>query len=59
MSYVILDIETDGFDASVIHCVVCEDHHAEQRVFYKPDNLQDYLAQYDLVIGHNAIQFDL
>ncbi len=58
MSYVILDIETDGFDASVIHCVVCEDHHAEQRVFYKPDNLQDYLAQYDLVIGHNAIQFD-
>jgi DNA polymerase-1 len=58
MSHVVIDIETDGFDASVIHCVACIDHQNRERVFIEPSGLSEYLSGFDLVVAHNGIQFD-
>tara|TARA_B110000285_G_scaffold175813_1_gene197259 strand:+ start:2436 stop:4058 length:1623 start_codon:yes stop_codon:yes gene_type:complete len=56
--YVVIDIETDGFDASVVHCVACLDDQNQERVFTEPTGFQEYLSGYDMVIAHNGIQFD-
>lgn len=53
MSYTVIDIETDGLDASVIHCVVADD-----KVFTSPDGLDEYLSTFDQIVAHNGIQFD-
>jgi DNA polymerase I len=53
---VILDIETDAIDATVIHCVVTlEDNH--MRVWTDSVGLSSYLED-ATVVAHNGLSFD-
>jgi DNA polymerase-1 len=62
MTDVIVDIETDALDATVIHvaCTRVVDTD-ERRTFIGDglDHLPGYLSGYDRVIGHNALSFDI
>lgn len=57
----IADIETDGFDPTVIHCVVCKDVKTGTVYEFRSDGRDDFVR---LVTGHelvfhNGIGFDL
>lgn len=58
MHYTTIDIETDGLDATVIHCVVCLDYQGNEAVFTSREGLTEYLQAYQRVVAHNGIQFD-
>ena len=58
---IIFDVETDGLEGNVIHCIVTKVIGGETRLF-PPDKLQegaDLLASADVLIGHNIIGFDI
>jgi len=58
---IIFDVETDGLEGNVIHCIVTKVIGGETRLF-PPDKLQEgvnLLASADVLIGHNIIGFDL
>ena len=56
MRVVVLDIETDAIDATVIHCVVTlEDNH--MRVWTDSVGLSSYLED-ATVVAHNGLSFD-
>tara|TARA_R100000988_G_C3999796_1_gene168268 strand:+ start:357 stop:2096 length:1740 start_codon:yes stop_codon:yes gene_type:complete len=57
----VFDIETDGLDATQIHCIVAVDEHDQVHAF---DNTQidegiSFLQSADKIIGHNIIGFDI
>ena len=57
----VFDIETDGLDASKIHCIVAID---EKDCVHAFDNKQidegiKFLQKADKLIGHNIIEFDI
>ena len=54
---VILDIETDAIDATVIHCVVTL-ADKDMRVWTDPAGLQRYLDKFQEVVAHNGLSFD-
>lgn len=57
--YVVLDIETDDLNATVIHCVVCKDLTTGKRTLFRsPSGLMVYLAN-AFIVGHNLIWFDI
>jgi DNA polymerase-1 len=53
----VLDVETDGLNPTVIHCCVVNDE-----VFYDADNFNTFLTSFDtkhvVVVGHNIIGYD-
>jgi len=53
---VILDIETDAIDATVIHCVVTLEDN-DMRVWTDPVGLSSYLED-ATVVAHNGLSFD-
>ena len=58
---VVFDVETDGLEGNVIHCIVTKVIGGETRLF-PPDKLQEgvnLLASADVLIGHNIIGFDI
>ena len=58
----ILDLEANGFDVKVIHCIVIKDVSTNIVYRYNPDNLEDalkILKQATLLIGHNIQGYDL
>ena len=60
----IFDIETNGLlpDLDTIWCAVIYDVNTNQYIKFTPDNIKDLpkcLLQYDTLIGHNIIGFDL
>ena len=58
----ILDLEANGFDVKVIHCIVIKDVSTNIVYRYNPDNLGDalkILKQATLLIGHNIQGYDL
>ena len=58
----ILDLEANGFDVKVIHCIVVKDVSTNIVYRYNPDNLGDalkILKQATLLIGHNIQGYDL
>ena len=58
----ILDLEANGFDVKVIHCIVVKDVSTNIVYRYNPDNLEDalkILKQATLLIGHNIQGYDL
>ena len=59
----VFDIETDGLDATEIHCIVAIDENDNQYTFdIIDDNILkglDFLAEADKLIGHNIIGFDI
>ena len=56
MRVVILDIETDAIDATVIHCVVTLEDN-DMRVWTDPVGLSSYLED-ATVVAHNGLSFD-
>ena len=57
----VFDIETDGLDATCIHCIVAID---EQDNTYTFDNKNidegvDFLKKANKLIGHNIVGFDI
>jgi DNA polymerase-1 len=61
MKELIFDIETDGFDPTVIHCAVVKDLNNGSVNHYTnldSDKFRDYVDGHRL-IGHNIIGFDL
>lgn len=58
--HLILDIESDDLDASVIHCLVTKEYDTElERVWEEPsEELNKYLSNFT-VVGHHAIGFDV
>ena len=65
MKKVILDIETDALNASVIHLAICKETVPNRyHIFGSPDGysmetLPKYLMSADKIIMHNGISFDL
>ena len=58
----ILDLEADGFEPKVIHCIVCKDISTNEVYRFNPDNLEDalqLLKKAELLIGHNVQGYDL
>ena len=66
MSKLAYDIETDGFDATVIHCLVTQDLDTGQVCEYNDQGGKHepivtglkYLECADLIIAHNGIGYD-
>src|SRR3546814_14661597 len=57
------DCETDGFleDCTTVWCGAVKDHDTGEIKGFGPDDLDDFirtLDSYDVLIGHNSIQFD-
>jgi hypothetical protein len=66
MSRLAYDIETDGFDSSIIHCLVTQDLDTGQVLQYNDRGGDcypvitgiNYLAEADLIVAHNGIGYD-
>ena len=54
----IIDIETDGLDASVIHCVGAKPCGEGVREFLSRDEFKRFISQFDFVVAHNGVSFD-
>ena len=56
------DVESDGLldTATTVHCGVVRDHDGERRSFrpHQIDDMLVYLDTFDVLIGHNCIDFD-
>ena len=62
MSDIIVDIETDDLDATVIHVACTRVVGTEDRRTFTAENmaeLPDYLRSFDWMYGHNAVNFDI
>ena len=60
----IFDIETNGLDEKLtrVHCMVIHDIDTNNVSKYDPDDVPSglaHLSQFDVLIGHNIISFDL
>ena len=58
----ILDIETDSLHPSEIHTCVTKDLDTGIILSFmkeKKDNLKQYLKRFDVIVGHNALSFDV
>mgnify|MGYP003648448079 FL=1 len=58
----VFDIEADGLDPSVIHCIVAIDPDTNEVYKYDPTQLEEglnLLASADKLIGHNIIGYDI
>lgn len=54
-----IDIETDGLDYSVIHCLVTLDvDNNIVKTFLNPDGAQEYFNNFDKIVAHNGSAFD-
>jgi len=62
MPDVIVDIETDDLDATVIHVACTRVVNTEDRRTFTAENmseLPDYLRGFNRIYGHNAVNFDI
>ena len=58
---VVLDIETDQIDASVINCIVAKDIDTNVSTVFEPDNMhvfKNWSKNIDKYIMHNGLSFD-
>tara|TARA_R110000751_G_scaffold105342_1_gene201302 strand:+ start:2564 stop:4309 length:1746 start_codon:yes stop_codon:yes gene_type:complete len=57
----VFDIETDGLDATCIHCIVAIDEKDKVYSFFSDKIIEgvNFLQQADKLIGHNIIGFDI
>ena len=59
MRKIIIDVETDGLDATQIWCAVTKDLDTKEiKTWTVASALQEYLRPDDILIGHNIIGFD-
>jgi DNA polymerase-1 len=55
----VIDIETDGLDYSVIHCLVTLDvDNNIVKTFLSSDGVQEYFNNFDKIVAHNGSAFD-
>jgi hypothetical protein len=57
----VIDIETDGIDATKIHCMVVCRNNDQTAVFVTYADMKVFLAtlnKNDRIIGHNFIRYD-
>lgn len=55
----IIDIETDGLEPTVIHCVATLNHGMNHsRVFESSAGLQSYLDNFEFIVAHNGCSYD-
>ena len=60
MRKIVIDIETDGLDATKIWCAVTKNITTEEiKVWTVASELQKFLRPEDTLIGHNLIAFDI
>ena len=62
MKRAVFDIETDDIKATKVHCISVQDVDSMELFHYPPDKLQqgiDKLKEYDRLIGHNILNFDI
>ena len=56
---VVVDIETDGLNPTVIHCLSSKQVGVDGvKTFTSPTGVQEYLNSFDTVIAHNGLSFD-
>lgn len=58
----VFDIETDGLDPSVIHCIVAKDVDTKEVYKFYSDTLDEgarFLTEAKELIGHNIMDYDL
>jgi DNA polymerase-1 len=58
---VILDIETDGFNPSKIHCIVAKDIDTNTIIIFDPERMysfKNWAKDVDTFIMHNGLSFD-
>jgi len=61
MSKCVVDIETDGLDATKLHCIVAKDIDTQETFTWEEDKCKDFVSwstKYDKLIMHNGINFD-
>ena len=60
MTKAVVDIETDGFDATKIHCIVARSEKGKEKVWIGEECVQfaDWSKQIDQFIMHNGVSFD-
>ena len=60
MTTAVVDIETDSFDATKIHCIVASSVSGKQKVWVGEECVQfaDWSKQIDQFIMHNGVSFD-
>lgn len=59
---IIVDIEADALEPTVIHCIVTRDINSNNVTVYGPNQIREgcrALEQADLIIGHNVISYDI
>lgn len=62
MKRIVFDIETNGLDPDVIHCLICEDLDTDEIKSFTAENMEEglqLLAQAEEIIGHNIISYDI
>jgi len=58
----IYDIETDGLDPTVIHCIACRDIDTKEAYSFYGDTLDEgalFLSKAKELIGHNIMDYDM
>ena len=59
LNTLVIDIETDGLDYSVIHCLVTLDvDNNIVKTFLSSDGVQEYFNNFDKIVAHNGSAFD-
>jgi len=61
---VVIDIETDGLDATLVHCVVAKDTATGQLYTWQgsecySDTFKEFVRSVSTFIGHNIVSFDV
>jgi len=55
---VVIDIETDAIDATMIHCLCSLDLDTGEEKTFFDNSASDYIKKFDKVVAHNGIGFD-
>ena len=58
----VFDIETDGLDATTVHCFVIAAIAGDRVYEYDYQHIEEgleHLSQFDYLVGHNIVNFDL
>ena len=61
MSDCIVDIETDGLDATKLHCIVAKDTETKEVFTWQEEECKKFplwAKKYNKLIMHNGINFD-
>ena len=59
LNTLVIDIETDGLDYNLIHCLVTLDVDNDiVKTFLNPVGVREYFNSFDKIVAHNGLTFD-